>query len=397
MPSINSQIYPHSNSSVRVHSVDDELIVFDSRSKQLARMNQSSTMIWKLHEEDLSVDEIAQQLSQIYGMAKDEFIPDIIQALDAWQAMGLLGNDFIPLADEADDMLGYMQAVKLSSKYKKNLQQVKSYVLLDSEFNIFASNSEIKNILLPLISHFPKTSCNISHAIKIIKEENSFIILDDDKLVGRCNAANEIAPIVNGHVLAVSFLEVNCLSVFHAGVIYANDGVVMFSAGSGSGKSTLTAALMCSGKLLFTDEIAILTHNKKIRPAPGCIGLKEGSWKVMEQYCPSIFELTTHYRQDSKIVKYLPPLSLPTTNQLEKGEPVKAIVFPKYSIRHDTELVSISTADALVKLTDSGYYTNQSLSHESVASLIDWIKEIPAYELSINDLKEAVGLVGTLL
>jgi hypothetical protein len=117
----------------------------------------------------------------------------------------------------------------------------------------------------------------------------------------------------------------------------------------------------------------------------------------MEQYCPSIFELTTHYRQDSKIVKYLPPLSLPTTNQLEKGEPVKAIVFPKYSIKHDTELVSISTADALVKLTDSGYYTNQSLSHESVASLIDWIKEIPSYELSINDLKEAVGLVGTLL
>jgi len=75
-------------------------------------------MIWKLHEEDLSVDEIAQQLSQIYGMAKDEFIPDIIQALDAWQAMGLLGDDFIPLADEADDMLGYMQAVKLSTRYR---------------------------------------------------------------------------------------------------------------------------------------------------------------------------------------------------------------------------------------------------------------------------------------
>jgi len=397
MPSTDSQVYPHSNSAVRAHLVDDELIIFDNRSKRLARMNQTGTMIWKLHEKDLPVDEIAQQLSHIYGMEKEEFIPDIIQALDAWQAMGILGNDFTPLADEADDVLGYMKAVKLSSKYKKDLQQVKSYVLLDSGFNVFASNTEIKNILLPLISHFPKTSCNISHEIKIIKEEDSFLILDDDKLVGRCNAVNEIAPIVNGHVLAISFLEVGCLSVFHAGVIYENDGVVLFSAGSGSGKSTLTAALMCSGKLLFTDEVAILTHNKTIRPAPGCIGLKEGSWNVMEQYYPSIFELTTHYRQDGKIVKFIPPLSLPTTSQLENGEPVKAIVFPKYSTKHDTALASISTADALVKLTNSGYYMNQSLSHASVASLIGWIKGIPAYELLMDDLKEAVDLVETLL
>ena len=189
----------------------------------------------------------------------------------------------------------------------------------------------------------------------------------------------------------------NSLSVFHAAAIYDNDGVVLLSAGSGSGKSTLTAALMCSGKQLFSDDLGVLTHDQKIRPTPGCIGLKKGSWDVIEQYYPAIFELATHYRQDEKIVKYLPPSSLPTSSQLENGEPVKAVVFPSYSPEHNSELIPISTADALVKITDAGYHTNQSLNHESVANLIGWMKEIPAYELPVNDLKEAVNLVETLL
>ncbi|MEJ2114738.1 MAG: hypothetical protein P8X88_01480, partial [Gammaproteobacteria bacterium] len=224
-----------------------------------------------------------------------------------------------------------------------------------------------------------------------------YYIIDGNKLVARCNSIVEVAPIVNGHILVVSLLAVNSLSVFHAAAIYENEGVVLLSAGSGSGKSTLTAALMCSGKQLFSDDLGVLTHDQKIRPTPGCIGLKKGSWDVIEQYCPSILKIAAHHRQDEKIVKYLPPFSLPTPSQLADGEPVKAVVFPSYSPEHESKLIPISTADALVKITDAGYHANQSLSHETVANLISWMKEIPAYELPVNDLKEAVNLVETLL
>ena len=395
---LNVQNYAQPNHEVSTHMVEDELIIFDNRSKQLARMNESATRIWKLHQKNTTVDEITQHFSDVYGMEKEKIFPDVVKALDEWQTMGLLGNDFIPLANEAEDVLGYMEEISLFSKYKKKLQKVKSYALLDSEFNIFVSNSEIKNILLPVIAHFPIGDSNLSHTIRIIEEKNSYVILDENKLVGRCNAIDEIVPIVNGHILVTSFLEVDCLSVFHAGVIYNNnDGVVLFSAGSGSGKSTLTAALMCTGKQIFSDEVAILTHDKKIRPSPSCIGLKKGSWDIIKQYYPSIFELATHHRQDDKVVKYLPPSSLPTTSQLKKGESVKAVIFPNYSPGHETALIPISAADALVKLTDAGYHTNQFLDHNAVTNLIGWIKEIPAYELSINDLREAVDLVETLL
>jgi hypothetical protein len=392
----NDQIYPLRNKAVSAHSVDEELIIFDDRSKQLARMNQTATKIWELHEEKLSVDEIAQHLSEFYSVEKEVIISDVTNALNEWQVMGLIGEDNIPVAEEVDDVLGYMEEIDLGLEHKVVFQHVKSIKLLDSGFDVFASSAEITNILLPVISHYPETD-NFTNTIKVIERDDCFLIIDGSKLVCSCDTIEEVAPVVNGHILVTSFLHVNSLSVFHAAAIYNNDGVVLLSAGSGSGKSTLTAALMCSGKQLFSDDLGVLTHDQKIRPTPGCIGLKKGSWDVIEQYYPAIFKLATHHRQDEKIVKYLPPSSLPTSSQLENGEPVKAIVFPSYSPEHNSELIPLSTADALVKITDAGYHTNQSLNHGSVANLIGWMKEIPAYELPVNDLKEAVNLVETLL
>ena len=392
----NDQIYPPANDAVSIHSVDDELIIFDDRSKQLARMNQTASNIWMLHEENLSVSEIAQELSQFYGISKEEVLPDVVQALTEWEKMGILGDDNVPSEEEIEDVLAYMKEVDFSLLDEKELQHVKSILLLDSGFDIFASSSEITDILLPVISHYLETD-NFTNVIKIIEQNNQFLIIDGNKLVAVCETIEEVAPVVNGHILVSSFLHVNSLSIFHAAAISNGEEVVLLSAGSGSGKSTLTAALMCSGHQLYSDDLGVLTYDQKIRPTPGCIGLKKGSWDVIKQYYPQIHGLVTHRRQDEKLVKYLQPSSLPSANQLKNGEPVKAVVFPNYSPDHNSELIPISTADALVKITDAGYHTNQSLNHKSVADLVNWMKKIPAYELPVNDLKQAVSLVETLL
>ena len=105
-------IYPPPNDSVSIHAVDDELIIFDDRSKQLARMNQTATNIWRLHEENLSVDEIAQELSQFYGVTKETVLPDVVQALTEWQEMGILGEDNVPTEEPEEDVLAYMEGSK---------------------------------------------------------------------------------------------------------------------------------------------------------------------------------------------------------------------------------------------------------------------------------------------
>lgn len=390
------QDYPLPNKNVSSYIIDKELIIFDARSKAMLRMNETASDIWCLHEDSHSIEQIAEYLSRKYNIAKAKIHQDVNNALDGWHAMGILGDDFVPSVEEPENVLAYMREADASS-LDKQLYLMKVFKYLDSTFSICVSDQEIEKILVPLYSHFPVSSIENTHTIKVIAEENEFIILDGTKAVACCNEINEIAPIINAHILTTSLYQVDCLSVFHAGVIQHNDGVVLLSAGSGSGKSTLTAALMCSGKNLFTDELAILTHDQNIRPAPGCVGLKKGSWKVISPYFPSISELQTHHRLDDKKVKFLPPLSFPSSEQLEKGEPVKAIIFPNYSAAYETDITSISAADALVKLTDSGYHMNQSLSHESVKNLIEWIKNIPAYELRVNNLDDAVSLVTKLL
>ncbi|MBT8112707.1 MAG: PqqD family protein [Gammaproteobacteria bacterium] len=176
------QIYPPPNSAVSVHPVDDELIIFDGRSKQLARMNQTATKIWQLHEENLSVDEIAQHLSEFYSVEKEVIISDVINALNEWQAMGLIGEDNIPVAPDVEGVLDYMEEIDSGFEDKIEFQHVKSIKLLDSGFDVFASSAEITNILLPVISHYPKTD-NFTNVIKVIEKENCFLIIDGSKLV----------------------------------------------------------------------------------------------------------------------------------------------------------------------------------------------------------------------
>ncbi len=391
-----SSVFPLPNDSISTYLIDNELIVFDARSRQLVRLNGTATQIWKMHENNITTDEIASELSAIYGLKKTELLPDIRMALNEWHVMGMLGNEHIPTVEEEADVLDHLKQTTVNYQDRQGFIKVKEFTFLDTGFVIEASSDELKKILLPLFSHLGKIESKTTHKIKVIEENSSYVVLDGDMELGCTNRLEEIAPIVNAHVLVVGFLEVDCLSVFHSGVIYDETGVVLLSAGSGSGKSTLTAALMCAGKTFFTDELAILTHDKKIRPAPGCVGLKEGSWNVIEEFYPSIFKLPTHMRQDDKVVKYVPPASLPSVEQLKHGEKVRAIVFPNYSPDCQSALVEISAVDALVKITDAGYHTNQTLNHESVAKLVDWIVDIPAYELKVNDLKEAVDLVSKL-
>lgn len=390
--------YPVARNTVSSYSIDDELILFDEYSKQLSRINNSGTVIWKLHNSGLSIDQIASRMHNIYGVSSGTLKLDIVNALDKWSEMGLLANH-----DNSGNYLKTSQSITHSHAApsiafeKSSLLHVKTFKHLDSAYTITASNSQIADWLLPVISHFPHTEIKASHIISVSYQNGLFEITDNGVLIGSCHSVKEVSPIVNARVLVTGYQETECTSVFHAGVVGNEEGVVVLSAGSGSGKSTLTAALTASGVKYFTDEVAVLTNDKTIRPTPGCIGLKTGAWAAISNYYPEIYRLPTHLRQDGKAVKYITPGSIPNHQQMEKGSYAKALVFPKYSPNAKTRLSPITSADALVRLTDAGYHTNETLDHNTVAALVDWVKQIPVYKLEVNDLGEAVKLVKTLL
>jgi len=392
------QTYPHQNAAIRSFSIESELILFDDFSKELALLNQTASEIWNLHRKKLSVDEITKCLSKRYGLLEEEIISDVALIFEEWLNLGFIGDKII-----ANDLSDDKKLFSLKYKSRVNIDKLKnlhcgSFQYLDSSFCINASSVSILKIIIPIISHLRETgSSSNTHEVTIHEVGNRFEFVKLGKVLATCDSLNEIAPIINAFILITGYQEADNLSVFHAGAISDDNGVVLLSGSPGSGKSTLVAALMCLGKKVFTDEVSILTHDKKIRPAPGVIGLKEGSWDVIEGFLPSITAMPIHLRQDDKVVKYIQPCNLLNNNQLKYGEPVKAIVFPVYSQEFDTHIEKISSAEALVRLTKAGYYTSQTLSTNTVTELIAWIHDIPAFELQINDLKSAADLVAELL
>ena len=390
--------YPLQNQAISSFPINDELILFDNNSKQLALLNQTASEIWDFHKAELSLDEIIKQISKKYGLAKSDISDDVSMILEQWFELGFIGDSKNKNDIDDEKKLFDLKNTSALDINTLNLLHCKTFRYLDSTFSIHTSNADIQNIIKPVISHFNDAETPPdTHQINIVQIGNSFEILSTDKVIAKCDSLIELAPIINSFILITGYQEVDCLSVFHAGAVSDDNGVVLLSGSPGSGKSTLVTALMCSVSKVFTDEVSVLTYDKKIRPAPGCIGLKEGSWNVIEEFYPNIINSPIHLRQDDKVVKYIPPKKLPNNTQQIYGELVKAIVFPIYSQDYVTNINEISSGEALVRLTNAGYYTGQTLNTKTVTDLIAWVHEIPTYELQINNLNEAVELVTELL
>ena len=70
----------------------------------------------------------------------------------------------------------------------------------------------------------------------------------------------------------------------HAGVVANEQGGIIMSAESGGGKSTLTAALMCEGYRLFSDEFALVSLTSgDLNPYPRPISLKQESIPIVRE------------------------------------------------------------------------------------------------------------------
>lgn len=392
--------YPQKNHTICLFQSDskNELIVFDQVSRHLALLNQTASEVWELHHKQLSFDSIVERLSARYDIESKVIEADVAEIFESWLDLGFIGDKKnIPESiDEVDVFeIKYKSSLDIN---KAKIEYCKSLKYLDTVFSISVIGEKIINTILPIISHFKnENESSAKHNITIAKVDNIYEIIEDGNVVATCDSLNNIAPLLNAYILITSYQESDNLSVFHAGAVTKGNGVVLLSGVPGSGKSTLVSALMCSDVTVFTDEISLLTKTKKIRPAPGVIGLKKGSWGVIEKVLPEIQSLPIHIRQDKKEVKYIQPKNLPNNDQQIFGEHAKAIVFPVYSEKCTTRVKRITSSEALVWLTRAGYYTSQTLNSDTVKELISWVSDIPAYELQMNDLDKAVELVLELL
>lgn len=83
-------LYERSTGSFSEHSVDGELVLYDSDRQRVHVLNSSAAVIWKLCEEACSVDSLVDAAARLWPDADGNLQADVTEILRALETEGLL-------------------------------------------------------------------------------------------------------------------------------------------------------------------------------------------------------------------------------------------------------------------------------------------------------------------
>jgi hypothetical protein len=386
--------------NVHSYSIGDELILFDDSAKQLFRTNPTATIIWKGCQAGLSLEEIIAVLSEATGTAVEQISEDVKDIISHWREMGLLhespGLTVIERqsadAGQPENNLAYNGPVPPPASNGLEYR----FRIIDTCFHLSVPTEKELHLVTPLLDHLSVSNDTaFDERLYIVHAADRYLLLHNTKVVDWCFHISEIAPILHGHSLMIAYEMSHCLFGVHAASVLCGGKSVLLPALAGSGKSTLTAALVGSGAFLCADDMVLLTPSPiRMRPVPVVIGLKSGSWDLLAPYHPHIASLPIHLRADDKHVRYLAPPVDAMVSMTSQPFPVDAIVIPKFvNDPNAVGLKEISPADGLCRLTEAGFDIHDEMTPACVKELVDWITNLPCYEMHFNKLDKAVSAI----
>jgi hypothetical protein len=268
------------------------------------------------------------------------------------------------------------------------LQHCGRYRLADFCFDLHATESTDHEAAESVLGHLHDDSGHDADtALRLVRRGERWLLLDESSvIIDECASARAVAPMLHASTLMLAYERARCFAALHAGAVLCGGQCVLLPGASGSGKSTLTTALVLAGFGYCSDDFVMLTAPPVgVRAVPLGVGLKEGSWRVLAHRVPSLADLPIHVRADGKRIRYLP-----VRPGVAQGDsvPARALVFPQYRAGAATHCRPIRPAEALVRLAAAGY--DARLSEATVRGLIDWLCDVPSYELLYDELDRAV-------
>jgi hypothetical protein len=387
---------------VSSHIFEDQLLVFSERSQTIFELNPSAAFIWLCCEKGMALADITREMCEAFSVSAMTAESDLKAVVSQWMSMELLekglDEEIVPLviqeteASENNPLVGQC--------YDLGLVPYKSFCLCLAGFDFLMrfSHQEIEKLVTPVFSHL---ECSFIHQpvmFDVVKIDNQFFIVNDGLIVDVFSNPAEIAPRLSYYVIDSAYRKIDFLIAIHAAALSLGNGCVVFPGNCGVGKTTLSAALIKDGFKYFTDDTAILDRKtRSVVAVPVSLRIKEGSWETVEKMFQESFAVTVHGSSDGRKIRYLAPPQHSLTEGKVAGDFVKALVFPKYFPECRTSIHLISRLDAIHRLQECGYDVGACLNKAKVVELLDWIKDVDCYEMSIGSLSEATSIVRRLL
>ena len=363
------------------YELDDETVLFLEHTGELLRLNPTASLVWRGLEAGLSSHDIIDSLVQVVGAPATEVERDVAELMTGLQEAGVLGT---------------APPSRLRSPSHQHVHsRERCYRLADFQFRL-RTPSAIEREAHQLLAHLSlPDSSSPEVLLEVLEAGNQWLLLREGRVVDQCPTPAGIVPMLHSNILLMAYWSSDCMAALHAAAVTRGGDCILMPATSGSGKTTLTAVLLSQGFGYCTDDLALLTHEPvRVRPVPTCLGLKPGSWGVVDDAFPEIRQLPIYLRSDGKQVRYLPP---PSVDEARDSYTARAIVFPAWSPGHPAEIRGISGAEGLSRLTASGYDLPNRINRDIVECLIRWISGLPCFELRYDKPRDAVPMMSALM
>lgn len=173
--------------------------------------------------------------------------------------------------------------------------------------------------------------------------------------------------------------EDNWVAVFHAASLAFKGYSVLFPGLSGSGKSILSLILQAKGFEILSDDFSPLGDREMhLYKFPGTIGVHP---QIAERLASSIpvESVKAAEEPENEKIRVIPARF---TKYTESGYPVRAVVFVCYKEGAGFTWNYIKKDSALERLIPDTWISPKK---ENVAHLLNWIEQIPCYEIVYSD------------
>jgi hypothetical protein len=377
--------------------LEDGLLLLYEVPGNLAILNATAASIWRGWQAGMTSQQIAFELASRTLAEHDQILQDCGDLINRLRDIATQDSES-PKTEEIHstphETQNYPGDSVSSGSLRQSLPISVTYRLLDLTFQIRVACAADADRVNELLGHLVVSpDRNVDTVFDIDISDSEVRLFQDGALASRCDEIIGLVPMLHAQVLMSAYQAADCLAGIHAAMVSRGDSCVLMPGVSGSGKSTLTTALLSHGFDYGTDDLLLLTSEPiRVRPLSTRIGLKEGAWPLLRGVWPELLELPIHQRTDSKLIRYFLPEAAALKSAARSGSEfaTRCVVFPSYCPTANAGLFSISTGDALLRLTGAGYDLDGNLDSTVVQSLLDWLSEIPCYDLYYGDLKQAI-------
>ena len=397
---------PPFSDDVSLHLLKDVGVVFDEGAQELYELNTTATFIWCSLEEGLTASDLTKALSDTFSFSAAEAEKHVAETLEGWQNLGLLGDT--PPEREKENAQNALD--KTANNLKKNIKRTFSifgqnrgserqrrYRTLGEDTRIHFPSLEIESLVHPIVSHLEPSSAETrrpSREIEIREGAEGFVIFVDGNERSRCNAANEVAPLIHFLVFEKGIREENYRATIHAAAVADGERALIMPGRPGSGKTSLTAALLTEGFQYLTDDFGFLVGDKmELKGLPFSLCIKESGVPTLAEFYPALQDLAVHHRvRDQKKVRYLTPPQTSFSFDQNRTYPVSWAVFPRYEPDGVTELSLLPRSEALRRLLQTCKLT-RPMTKPQVSCFIQWLRSLQSYELKHACLRDGVACI----